>query len=115
MPPNDRLLRIVRWLERQGRWINSSDLHRWQQANLGSSRAKRAHDVRALVRSKLVERRVCPDGRFEYRAPRLAQPVVPAHVLASRQIERRLVERRAGDRRRAVVAAFAVPEAEEAV
>ena len=92
MPPVDRLMRIVRWLDRQGRWISSTDLHRWQQANLGSSRAKRAHDVRALVHSRRVERRLGPEGRFEYRIPRAQSPrVVPAHVLARARLERRLI------------------------
>lgn len=94
MSPTDRLARIVRWLERQGRWVGSSDLHRFQQANLGSTRAKRAHDVRALVQSGAIERRLGGDGRFEYRqARRRDTPViVPPHVLARMEHERRLVE-----------------------
>ena len=83
MPPTDRLARIVRWLERQGRWISSSDLHRWQQANLGSSRAKRAHDVRALVTSDRVQRRLGPDGRFEYQIPPSNPPEHRSRTCAS--------------------------------
>lgn len=94
MLPTDRLARIVSWLERQGRWVASSDLHRWQQANLGSSRAKRAHDVRALVQSSRVERSLGPNGRYQYRSARRADTpvIVPAHVLARIETERRLVE-----------------------
>lgn len=94
MSPSDRLARILRWLDGQGRWVGSSDLHRWQQANLGSSRAKRAHDIRAMVQSKRLERRLGPDGRFEYRPARRAHSpvIVPAHVVARLEHERRLVE-----------------------
>ena len=109
MPPRDRLARIVRWLERQGRWINSADLHLWQQANLGSSRAKRAHDIRALVKDPRIERRVGVDGRFEYCFPPDVPQVIPAHILALRRIERRLAD----DARRRPFVAIPLRQVEE--
>ncbi len=107
MPPSDRVERILRWLERQQRWISSTDLHRWQQANLGSSRSKRAHDLRALVESGQVERREIEARRFEYRIARPAAPAPPPpHVVARLRIEAALAK---GAPARASVGASAGP------
>ncbi|MBX2801450.1 MAG: hypothetical protein KTR31_27485 [Myxococcales bacterium] len=94
-----RLERIVAWLERQGRWVDSTDLHRWQQANLGSTRSKRAHDVRSLVASGRIQRRRRAEG-YEYSAfVVMPEPVqLPEHVLSRLRIERRLAERYAHER-----------------